>query len=822
VIRLLRCSAWASLVAAAGLALAAPAPLAAQIPAGMTPEQIARLLQEQPALGQMLRQRLQESGFTADQVRARLRAAGYSSELLDSYLGGEAAGAPAPSSEMLQAVSILGIWSATSRDSMLGSADTARLRMTRDSLRLDSLRRAEAAATGPPAIRLFGLDELRRPTTQFQPLVAGPMDDAYRLGPGDVLVLILTGETELAHTLEVTREGFVIIPQVGQVFVNGLSMGEVRELLFGRLGRVYSGVTRGANPRTRFQLSVARVRVQGVRVTGEVERPGTYYIAATGGVLSALYEAGGIKSRGSFRQVEVRRGRELVGTVDVYDYLLHGVVPTDILLAPGDVVFVPVQGPRVAVVGEVMRPAAYELKPGDGLRALIGVAGGLAPRAALGRATITRILARENRPDPGTTQTILNVDLAQVLDSTAPDVPLAAGDSITVFGITGGRRHAVTIEGSVWQPGTYRVEEGMRFTDLVAIAGGLRPETYDGRVQILRTLADSTRQLIGFSLGGPDAENPPLLERDSITVFTRTEFRPQRYVAVLGAVHKPGVVAFADSMTLRDAILLAGGLRDDAYLVQAEVSRPRPDPAYGGDSLAVVLTVPLDSTYVFDRTGYIVRPVGTERSPEVQLEPYDNIFVRQQPNWEVQRNVVITGEVRFPGRYTILHKSERITDLLARAGGLTFQAYPNGIQFFRAEGAAGRIGIDLPRAIRDPGHKDNLVLVVGDSINIPPFIPTVRVEGAVNSPSSVTYVRGRGTSYYVTAAGGFAREADKKRTYVRQANGLISGRNRDPEPGATVFVPARAPGSGLSWVPILATLASILASTASVVIAVAR
>ncbi|HET7039061.1 MAG TPA: SLBB domain-containing protein [Gemmatimonadales bacterium] len=813
-----RCSVRASLVAAALLACSAP--LAAQIPAGMTPEQIARLLREQPALGELLRQRLEESGFTADQVRARLRAAGYSSDLLDPYLGGEA-GAPAPSTEMLQAVSILGIWSATSRDSILAAADTTRLRMMRDSIRLDSLRRAEAAAPGKPELRLFGLDQLRQPTTQFQPLVSGPVDDQYRLGPGDILVLILTGETELAHTLEVTREGFIIIPQVGQVFVNGVTLGEVRELLYGRLGRVYSGVTRGANPRTRLQLSVARVRVQGVRVTGEVERPGTYYLAATGGVLTALYEAGGIKSRGSFRRVEVRRGRDLVGTVDVYDYLLHGIVPTDILLAPGDVVFVPVQGPRVAMVGEVMRPAAYELKPGEGLRALLQVAGGLTPRAAVGRATISRILPAASRPDPGTTQTVLTVELARVLDSTAPDVPLEAGDSVTVFGITGGRRHAVSIQGSVWQPGTYRVEAGMRFSDLVTIAGGLRPETYDGRVQILRTLPDSTRQLLGFTLSGPEAEDPLLRERDSVTVFTRTEFRPQRYVSVLGAVHRPGVVAFADSMTLRDAILLAGGLRDDAYLVEAEVSRPRPTVGTG-DSLALVIRVPLDSSYVFDASSYFVRQVGARRSPEVALEPYDNIFVRQQPNWEVQRNVVVTGEVRFPGRYTILHKEERLTDLIRRAGGLTVQAYPNGVQFFRAEGDAGRIGIDLPGAIRDPDHKDNLVLVVGDSVNIPPFIPTVRVEGAVNSPSSVTYVRGRDTGYYITAAGGYTRQADKKRTWVRQPNGLIQSRSRDPEPGATVFVPTRERGSAATWIPILATLASILASTASVVIAVAR
>jgi protein involved in polysaccharide export with SLBB domain len=317
--------------------------------------------------------------------------------------------------------------------------------------------------------------------------------------------------------------------------------------------------------------------VNTVRVVGEVTLPGTYRIAATGGVLSAIYEAGGINERGNFRAVEIRRGNQLVATLDLYDYLLHGSVSNEPPLASGDVIFVPVRGPRVKIAGEVTRPAIYEIKPGETLLDLLNLAGGLTPLASTRVATIDRILPPDERPDPGRARTVLTVDLHRMLKGEVPPVALLAGDSVTIFSIAGPRRNAVTIKGSVWQPGTYALEPGMRLWDLIRLAGGLRPETYQGRAQILRTYPDSTKQLIGVYLGERDgrvdaADNPELMERDEVNIFARTDFVPERYVAVSGAVKRPGLIPFADSMTLRDAILLAGGLAEDAYLVEAEVS----------------------------------------------------------------------------------------------------------------------------------------------------------------------------------------------------------------------------------------------------------
>lgn len=824
------------------LLLAVPGAVAApqaipQLPPGMTPAQAIELLRTSPQLQELLRQRLASSGLSPSQIRDRLSQAGLDPGLLDEFAAGSSLAA-AVDTDFLQAMSLLGVNAFPAN--ALETQDTTQLRLRADSLRADRI--AGAARAGP---RLFGLDVFRQPTTLFQPIVTGPVDDSYVLGPGDVVVLILTGEVELAHTLEITRGGFIVIPSVGQIHVNNLTLGQLREVLYDRLRRVYSGVSRRADAATHFDVTVANVRVHTVRVLGEIARPGSYRLAATGTVLSALYEAGGLTERSNFRAIEIRRGRERLAIVDLYDYLLKGVVPSDIKLAAGDVIFVPVRGRRVKMVGEVTRPAIYELRPEESLTDLIAIAGGFTPEAAIQTATIDRILPPGERQGPDHARTVISVNLDAALRAGAAPVPLAAGDSITVFSIRSGRRDAVSIRGSVWQPGTYRLEPDMRLSDLIAMAGGIRPETYSGRAQILRTYPDSTQQLIGVAVPvlGTSGDDVPLQERDEITLFATTDFRPRRYLAVHGAVRSPGRIAFADSITLRDAILLAGGLTEDADLREAEVSRLQLDNP-DGDSIAVVFRAPLDSSYVVDETGYVARPVGAQRAPTVYLRPYDQILVRRQPGFEMPRTVMITGEVTYPGRYTLLSKDERLADVLARAGGLTPQAYANGIRFFRlghprlradqdtfvadvrgatvrAPDHAGRIGVDLPRVLRNPAHRDNLVLAAGDSIHIPQYMPYVRVQGAVNLPASVAYRRGAGTGYYVDGAGGYGRLADKRATFVMQPNGHVQ-KGGDPEPGAVVIVPAmerREPGT--TFLQIMGALAPLISAATTIIVVLA-
>src|SRR6266513_2779849 len=355
--------------------LAAAGPASAQVPPpGQAQSALQQAVQQNPGLPDMIRQRLQQSGLTAEQVRARLSASGYAPNLLDAYLGSAAPGqgAPAPGARELSAIQALG------------------LPVEQSYLPVDSgFIRTRGAG---PASNVFGVDVFRRSSTQFLPVLAGPVPPDYRLGAGDELVLILTGDIELAYTLPVTREGFILIPQVGQVFVSHLTLDQARDLLYARLGRVYSSVRRGLDAKTHVELSVANVRVNQIYVVGEVKQPGAYQISALGTALTALYAAGGVTARAGMRAIEIRRQDKVVATLDLYDYLLRGEKHDDIRLETGDVVYVGLHGTWVRITGAVRRPAIYELKSAEALPDLLRAAGGFGPDAALERLSVFRIV----------------------------------------------------------------------------------------------------------------------------------------------------------------------------------------------------------------------------------------------------------------------------------------------------------------------------------------------------------------------------------------------------------------------------------------------
>ncbi len=850
---LLRAPALAAFLVLTAVSARAQEP-AARPPAAAVPGQGAL---DQSGLADLLRQRIQQSGLSPDQIRSRLRAAGYPESAIDAYLRPTAAGQqlPAPSLQTLRAASAAGLGdfglatdtvNAFRRMVVLSQGDSILLDslgfvLGRDSvpgkpdgngiLRLDTLAalRISAWVRRP---RIFGLDVFRRATTQFNPVAAGPVDPGYRLGPGDELILILTGDADVVQELPVTREGFIVIPQVGQIAVANLTLEQLRSLLFTRLARVYAGVRRGPTATIHFEVTVSRVRVNQIFVNGEVARPGSYPVSALGTVMNALYQAGGPTEAANFRDIRVLRGGLVVRTLDLYDYLVRGLTRDDIRLEQGDVVFVPPRARRVQVSGSVLRPGFYDLADSEDLRELIQFAGGLLPEADRARAHVERILPAGQRESGGRDRVALDVDdLTAVMDPAAPRrFHLEPDDRITVYPVTTPVRRLVTLRGSVWQPGPYAIEPGMTLSRLLAEAGGLRPDTYRERAHIVRLMPDSTHRLIAVDLRpllGPDGRvlpnaapppgaDPELRESDEITVFASTDFRPAREIAVFGAVQRPGSFAFRDSMTVRDAIILAGGLRDDAYLLEAEISR-LPEAPDDTTELARLIRVPLDSSYVLDATGYVRRQT-TEHGANPKLQPFDYVFVRRVPGFEPQRTVVVTGRVRFPGRYALTRRDERLADILLRAGGVTPSAYVRGAQFFRAEGHAGRIGIDFEGVLRDSHHRDNLPLFAGDSIYVPEYQPVVSVEGAVNSPVSVAYEQGRGTGYYVDRAGGFTRRADKGRTYVVQPNGSVFRRSATPEPGARVVVPETPPGEGTDWTRLLGSLAQLLVSTVTLAI----
>ncbi|MCC7003749.1 MAG: SLBB domain-containing protein [Gemmatimonadaceae bacterium] len=821
-------------VLAAGLWAVSATSLAAQ--ARPTASQAQALLQARPELLNQLRQGISSSGMNAEQIRARLVAEGYPANLLDQYLG-QSTSAAAPSADVFEAVRALGLMSETDLEELMQLN-------TGTAPRTAAARAADAIAADSGTV-IFGLSLFRERSSLFMPNLDGPVDASYRLGPGDQLVLIITGDVELAHTLDVTREGFIVIPQVGQIGVANLTLGELEDLLYVRLGRAYSGIRRGAGATTRFSVSVSRLRSNQVFVAGDVVAPGSYRVTSAGTALTALYAAGGPTMQGSLRAVEVRRGGTLVSTLDVYDYLLRGDGAKDVRLRQGDVVFVPVHGRRARIYGAVTRPAIYEVKAGESLADLVRAAGGLTATATRRRVVIERILPAADR-EMGRERAVIEVPLAA--DGTVPALAMEDGDVVHVPGIADRVRGRVVVNGHVWSVGSQGYTPGLTLEDALKRAGGVKPDAYLGTVHVSRLRADSTRVQLRATLRdttGATVAPLALQEDDEITVYSRTAFRPDRYVVISGAVKKGGRFPYRSGMTLRDLALMAGGVEEHAYLTEAEVARI---PLQGDAKVtARSIRVPLDSSYLFDIAGASLSGANTSAS-EFPLEPFDNVLILRDPNWREPRSVQLFGEVRFPGRFTLLSRSERLSDVIKRAGGLTGEADPDGAYFARlvaaeeikrlqesqarrvmmvsdtVDSAAAakrafdgvgdriRVGVDLQEALRERGRSDDLLLEHGDSIHVPKLLQTVSVRGGVNAATALAHA-GKRLGYYIDAAGGTTERARSRRAYVIQPNGKIESRRTvlgfikldpKPRPGATVVVPERG-----DVLPATNTLANI-------------
>jgi polysaccharide export outer membrane protein len=791
-----------------------------------SPSQAKAMLQSSPDLANQLRQRVTTSGMTPEQIRSRLKAEGYPENFLDSYLPGGAGGTP--NTDVVSAFRRLGITNdedaSVLRTMLRQEGDTGMVRgaVPRRPITVRDDSTASAAADSA-AYRLFGLDVFQNATSQFDPLQDGPVDDNHRIGPGDQLILILTGEVELAHTLDVTREGFIVIPQVGQLSVSNLTMAQLENLLYARLSRSYSGVRRGADAPTKFSVSMAKLRAIQVFVTGEVVRPSSYRISSAATAMTALYAAGGPTVTGTLRAVTVRRGGQTIATLDVYDYLLRGDNGKDVRLENGDVVFVGTHGPRVRVTGEVVRPATYELKAGEGVRESIRAAGGFKPTALASRVQIVRIVPPAERTVGGGDRTVVDVTASGPSVDAFPAVEIRGGDELRVFPVASRVRGRITVDGHVWTKGQQAFVAGMKLSDALRAAGGTQPDAYLGQVSITRLQPDSTRIQLRAVLRdttGAVVNDLALADDDIITVYSLTNFRQRRFVSIGGSVRVSGRYPFQEGMTLRDLILASGGLREGAWLREAEIARLPESFEQGATALTV--RVPLDSSYLFNG---LARGTG---SGEVTLQPYDDVLVMQRPDFALPRSVVITGEVRYPGRYALRTKDERISDIVKRAGGLTREAAVDGAHFARAaqltsfQRAGGeietrtgldsarvisraRVGLDLRRALRSPQSANDLLLFDGDSLHLPLQRTTVEITGAVNAPTIIAASPNRSINYYIQAAGNASISGDPKKAYVIQPNGKIEARRRvlmivalnpSPRPGATVVVPVKSEAEG--------------------------
>jgi protein involved in polysaccharide export with SLBB domain len=438
---------------------------------------------------------------------------------------------------------------------------------------------------------------------------------------------------------------------------------------------------------------------------------------------------------------------------------------------------------------------------------------------------------------------------------------MSAGDSVTVLSVADRLRGYVTVKGNVWVEGQVGFRPGMKLSDAIRLAGGPKPDVYLDRILVSRTNEDSTRVQLRSAFAdstGAVVNDLVLQEEDEVRVFSRAGFLPTRYVTVVGAVQRPGRVPYREGMTMRDLVLLAEGVTEDADLREAEIARRTGGPDPG--ALARTIRVRLDSTALASggTDGLPMAPPhpgGAAGIPDVALQPYDNVLIMRQAGWDVQRLVYLTGQVKHPGRYALRTKTERLRDLVQRAGGLTEQAYAGGIQFFRSyrpglqptdgqtprldqppqpardtlpRGYVERVGIDLPMVLDDRKSRDNVILAGGDSIHIPEYNPIIMVQGAVNSPGAVPYTPGKSLDWYVDAAGGYTQLSDSKHAYVTQPNGKRQGVKRrvvfadnvpKPKAGAVVFVPAKRIQDQPSNVAgVISTVAQVLTALVTVIV----
>lgn len=683
------------------------------------------------------------------------------------------------------------------------------------------LRTAQADTTKPEE-HFFGYEFFKLTPSTFEPLAFGPVGADYLVGPGDEIIVSVWGAQELNTKVTVNREGYILLPDLGQFMVNGFTVKGLKEHLEKQLSRIYSGIRSDGRGRTSVDVSLGKLRSIQVFVLGDVTQPGGYTVSATSTVMNALYYAGGPTIKGSMRNVRVLRNNAVIGKVDLYAYIAAGEKGQDRQLQNGDVVFVPPVSRRVTLQGEVKRPAIYEMRDEEKLRDLLAVSGGLKSTAYLRRIQIERIIPFEQRsPLSQEDRKVIDLDL-RTPSAPGAGVDLYDSDIVRVFRVGEILKNTVRLLGSpVYKPGTYEHREGMTVADLVEQAGGLQGDAYTGWAHLVRTRRDKTRELMSFNLATALRRDPKtnimLEEMDEVQVFSVWDIRDDEFVSINGLVRHPGKYSLLQGMSVTDLIVKAGGMRESAYRMRAEVSRIDPAAVSDGKTAELVY-VSMSDSLTFD-----------SEASRFKLMKNDIVFIREIPNWGLQENVWLTGEVKFPGMYSLTSKTDKLSQLIDRAGGLEPTAYLQAATFIRKKDNTGRMALDFQQALARKGRhnsKFDMVLAAGDSIHIPREPKTVKVAGAVGFPSSVLWEEGRDMGYYIEQAGGTLEDADKDKITLVMASGRVKRprflRSPEPDAGSNIVVPHKPEEKQRETLKNFAAIVSILSGAATTIYLISR
>ena len=724
----------------------------------------------------------------------------------------------------------------TNEDQAEQKPDTQRVNPEKrdDSEKAQNNNMREAAPVGN--IKVFGRDIFNNSNLTFEPSlnIATPVN--YRLGPGDQLVIEVWGASQANITQKVTPDGYITIPDVGPIQVNGLTVQAASNKIRAKLSKIYSGMgTTNVDLSTDVKVSLGQIRTIQVNIMGEVAQPGTYALSSFSTVFHALYKAGGISQLGSLRNIKVVRGGRTVATVDVYDYILHGRSHSDIRLQEGDVILASPYDALVLVKGKIKRPMYYEMKRTESIRTLIDYAGGFTNDAYTSAVTVERNDEKE--------RTICSVD-----DMNYGVFKVKDGDVVSVGAILDRYNNRIEIKGAVYRPGFYELgKEISTVRDLITKADGLLEDAFTNRAVLHRENLDKTLEIISVNVKGVlDGTEPDItLQRnDVLFIPSKYDLEAKGTIEISGEVYSPGIFPYAENTKLEDLIIMAGGLTESASKVRVDIARRLNDPN------STKKQKEISKMFSFAvKDGFVV-----EGDPGFILEPYDQVFVRRSPGYTPKVNVSITGEVEFEGSYALNERNERLSDLIARAGGLTGFAYLKGARLERqlkeeeylqakellamvasnnqisgndsiiipAVSRTYTVAIDLEKIMSNPHSSLDPVLQDGDAVIIPQLMTTVQVTGSVRKPNAVVYNPDMKLKDYISEAGGYAERARKSGTFILYPNGHIKelGRNASAKEivgGAKIIVPQKGRsqwnlGTTLSTISTSVSMLAVIAS----------
>lgn len=684
-----------------------------------------------------------------------------------------------------------------------------------------------------PIPKVFGREIFQNKNLTFAPNYNMATPPSYVLGAGDEIVVEVWGPSELYDKQKITPDGTINIQGVGPISLNGLTIAEAQKRIASKL----SGVMGGAN----VKVSLGQIRSIKVNIAGEVMVPGTYTLPSLATVFNAIYSAGGVNKIGSLRAIKVFRDGKEVATLDVYDYLINGKYDTNIRIEDNDMIIVQPYDSYVAVTGKVKRPRIYEMKKGETLAKAFEYAGGFTGDAYNDNVNVKRKTGRQ--------YSILTVEKPD-FDAFA----VADGDSVSVGRIFNEYANRLVITGAVWRPGNYELTDNTAtLSKLIAKAEGLKGNEFASRGQVTRRKSDYTYEVIPFNVreAAAGVNDIPLMREDSVYIPNILELREEYVIGVRGEVNRPDTLPFRDGMTVEDAILRSGGLKESASYAKIEVARRIKDPN------STSYTNKTADLYTFNIDKDL--SIAPEASRFV-LQPFDEVYVRRSPGYSEQQRVAVTGEVLYGGEYVLATAGERISDVIKKAGGFTPEAYVKGVSVKRkltgdelaqvesmlkmardSRNTTGRdsmafenlevqdfyaVGVDVAAAIQNPGGNDDIILRDGDQILVPKYTGTVKISGAVNYPNSVAYDKKNVKSYIAQA--GWYKQSARRRPFVIYMNGKVastrmgffSRRYPKVEPGCEIVVPQKMErnGRGLQNVMgMMTSTASLAAMVASVI-----